>query len=668
MAQVEELIEQGQLAEREGRREDARRLFENALHSLSGAGNAATASALLRWIGRTYQTDGDPDAALDCLEGALAVAELAGDQAAVGHAINLQAIVYWQQGDLDQAEGLYLRARESALLAGDKWLAALTAQNLGVIANVRGDLERTLRFYMTSLSEFRALGAANEMCRALNNMGMLYTDLEQWDDATRAFDEAAQLAAVLGDVEARILLEVNRSELYIARGDFPTARDACLKALRMSEESGDSHALGEIHKHLGTVSRELGEYVRGEQHFESADVLARERGDVLLSAETARERGELYRRQGRNREALQQLNRAHRLFTELRAKREIADLNRRTAGLERYFLDVVRHWGESIESKDQYTQGHCERVADISCALGARAGMDSRELFWFRIGAMLHDVGKLIIPPEVLNKPGKLTPDEWILVQRHPVAGVEMLSDIDFPGDIVDIVRSHHERWDGTGYPDRLAKEHIPRSARILCIADVYDALTSRRSYKNAVSHDKAMAIMREGAGTQFDPELFNLFEALMRSPQGSAIIRTTPETRGTGRFSAVEVDAGPRDDLTGLTMRRPFIEAANRVLSDRNQFASIALLVIDVDEFKHVNDTYGHLQGDVVLKAVAETLRVHVGEAGVIGRYAGDEFVVLLPQASVNQAREVGVRLGAAVRAMQIALRDRAVLGELCR
>ena len=663
--QVEELIEQGKLAEREGRRDDARRLFEEALHGLGSSANATTASALLRWIGRTYHTDGDHAAAIDCLEAALAVAELSGDQASAGHAINLQAIVHWRQGELDMAENLYVRARETALVAGEQWLAAMTAQNLGVIANIRGDLERALRFYQTGLVEYRNLGSAAEMCGVLNNMGKLYTDMEQWESATRCFDEAAQIARVLGDVGAQIQLEVNRAELQIARADFVAARDACLRALRLSEETGSAQNLGEIHMHLGSISRELGEYVRAEQHFESADVLGHERKEPLLLAEIARERGELYRRQGRNREALQQLNRAHRMFGELRAKRDIADLNRMTGRLERYFLEVVKRWGESIESQDKYTQGHCERVADISCALASRAGMNPQELFWFRIGATLHDVGKLIIPSEVLNKPGKLTAEEWELVKRHPMAGVEMLSDVDFPGDTLQIVRSHHERWDGRGYPDQLAGEDIPRSARILCIADVYDALTSRRSYKQPVAHEKAMTVMREEAGKQFDPELFVIFDELMKSPQGLAMARTTPDARASGRFAAVEVELGPADDLTGLTMRRPFVDAANRILNERQQYANISLFVIDVDEFKNVNDTYGHLQGDAVLKAVAEVLRGQIGGSGLIGRYAGDEFVVMLTQATGTEAREMATRLNTAVREMKVPVRERqGVLG----
>jgi tetratricopeptide (TPR) repeat protein len=205
---VDILIHQAQLAEREGRRDDARSLFERALYSLRRIEDGSMASTLLRWVARTYQADADIDAAMDCLDAAIAVGELAGDAGAVGHAINVQAIVHQQRGDLDTAESLYLSARARAIEASETRLAAMTALNLGVIAMVRGDHDKTLRYYRTSLAEFRTLGAPKEIVMALNNMAMLCTDLERWDDAVRAFDEAVQIAEALGDIPARILLEV----------------------------------------------------------------------------------------------------------------------------------------------------------------------------------------------------------------------------------------------------------------------------------------------------------------------------------------------------------------------------------------------------------------------------------------------------------------------------
>ncbi|MDB4876780.1 MAG: diguanylate cyclase [Gemmatimonadetes bacterium] len=661
MPSVDVLIQQAQLAEREGRRDDARSLYERALYSLRRSEDGKLASSLLRWIARTYQLDADLAAALDCLEAAIAIAELVGDAGAVGHAINIQAIVYQQDGDLDKAESLWIEARSQAITAGETRLAAMTAQNLGVISAVRGDHEKTLRHYRTSLAEFRTLGAPKEVLIALNNMGKLCTDLERWEDATKAFEEGTQIADALGDIPARIMIEVNRAALEIARGDFVAARSACELAMSLSVQTPGGFSQGEIEKHFGTVAREMGELAAAEAHLERARVIALEGRDLLLSAETAREHAELCRKQGRHRDALMHLNRGHRIFTQLSAKRDVADIDRHNARLERHFLEAVRHWSATIESKDRYTQGHCERVADLACALALRAGLETRELFWFRIGAIVHDVGKLIIPSDVLNKPGKLAPDEWELVKRHPVAGVEMLSDMDFPGDVIPMVRSHHERWDGQGYPDQLGGADIPRSARILCIADVYDALTSKRSYKGALPHDAAMEVMRADTGKQFDPELFAQFDDMMKTRTPAIRQRAALEASSPVRSPERELRVtGPTDDLTGLLTRRPFVDAANKTLGDRGPFATVSLIVIDVDNFKHVNDTHGHLQGDAVLRVVAGTLREIAAATGVVGRYAGDEFVILLPHAPLDEARALAERVRSRVRQTAVPLLER--------
>jgi diguanylate cyclase (GGDEF)-like protein/putative nucleotidyltransferase with HDIG domain len=658
---VESLIQQAQVAEREGRRDDARSLYERALYSLKRAQDGRLASSLLRWIGRTYYHDASPDAAFDCLTAAIAVAELTGDAAAIGHAINVKGMVHQGQGNLDQAEAHYLEARSHAIDAGETRLAAMTAQNLGVISAIRADHEKALRYYRTSLAEFRTLGAPKEVLTALNNMGMLCTDLERWDDAARAFEEAVQIAEALGDIPSRILIEVNRAALAIGRSEFSVARSACELALSLSAQTQDGFALGEIEKNLGTVAREMGELQIAEEHLERAQKIAVERRDLLLSAETAREHAELCRKQGRHRDGLMHLNRGHRIFSQLNAKRDVADLDRRNSRLERHFIDAVRHWSGSIESKDRYTQGHCERVADLACALALRAGMEPRELFWFRVGAIVHDVGKLIIPSEILNKPGKLAPDEWELIKRHPVAGVEMLADMDFPGDVIPMVRSHHERWDGQGYPDGLSGDQIPRSARILCVADVYDALMSKRSYKGALSHEAAIEIMRGDVGRCFDPELFALFEDLTRTRAPSLRQRVVVESQAENRPAVRDLSvSGPTDDLSGLLMRRPFVDIANKILAERGPFATVSLIVIDVDEFKHVNDTHGHLQGDAVLRVVAGTLRELAQSAGIIGRYAGDEFVILLPHTPADEAAEMAERIRNTVRRASVPLRER--------
>ena len=233
--------------------------------------------------------------------------------------------------------------------------------------------------------------------------------------------------------------------------------------------------------------------------------------NTLLAAEIAREFAEVYTDQGRNQDTLRALNESLRLFSEFQAKHDLAEIRERMALLEHRFLDVVRSWGESIESKERYTQGHCERVVHMACSLAAAAGLDQEILTWFRMGALLHDPGKIAVPSSILNKSGRLTADEWVIMKRHPEAGVEFLRGIEFPWDI----SHHHERWDGSGYPHGLAGEDIPLSARILCLTDVFDALTTDRSYRSGLSAEQALAIMREEAESTFDPRLFRVFEGL---------------------------------------------------------------------------------------------------------------------------------------------------------
>jgi putative nucleotidyltransferase with HDIG domain len=208
----------------------------------------------------------------------------------------------------------------------------------------------------------------------------------------------------------------------------------------------------------------------------------------------------------------------------MRAQRELADADTRLTALEDAFVKIVKSWGESIEGKDPYTQGHSWRVAGIACQLAVAHGLPADELTWFRMGALLHDVGKVAVPVEVLNKRGPLDDAEWKLMARHPVTGVELLEGIEFPWDVRPMIRHHHERWDGTGYPEKLAGEAIPLSARLLTIADVYDALTTDRPYRTGFTHGDALAIMLGDRGRSLDPALMNLFAdqiapALQRAP-----------------------------------------------------------------------------------------------------------------------------------------------------
>lgn len=509
---VSTLLEEARAAAASGRRALARQRYESALYLLRSSEEGIIASAILRRVGRTYLDDGDAAAAMDCLSAALAVAEAWDDAGEIAHTVNVMAISCVQRGQLDEAQQLYAQAGQMARIASDDRLVAMIEQNLGVMANMRGDTERALMHYQDSLARYRALQLMEEVARLLSNVGMSYAHLERWEEAEATYAESAMLARENGDTWTRLMVEVNRAALLIARRDFREARALCDQLIREAGEVHETRLLAETYKHCGVIARETGRLDEADRHLRRAYDQATAREDLLLAAETSREQAELYLALGRNRDTLQALSVSHRLFSQIRARRELADVTRRLRNLEHRFHDLVRQWASSIESKDAYTFGHCERVADYACAIATDMGFDETALFWFKVGALLHDVGKIVVPVDILNKNGPLTPDERREMEKHPTAGVELLRDIEFPWDVVPMIRGHHERYDGHGYPDRLAGEAIPLAARILCVADVYDALTSHRPYRRAFEQEHALRLMAADTGRAFDPEILDRF------------------------------------------------------------------------------------------------------------------------------------------------------------
>lgn len=167
---------------------------------------------------------------------------------------------------------------------------------------------------------------------------------------------------------------------------------------------------------------------------------------------------------------------------------------------------------EAIEAKDPYTKGHCGRVAAYSLVLAKEAGYPADGLETLEFGAFLHDIGKIGIKDAVLLKPGPLDDAEWTHMREHPVKGFEIASKIEMLKPIIGAVRNHHERWDGSGYPDKMKAEEIPIAARIVAIADAFDAMATDRPYKAALPLDECEAVLRKTAGKMYDPELIEIF------------------------------------------------------------------------------------------------------------------------------------------------------------
>lgn len=219
-------------------------------------------------------------------------------------------------------------------------------------------------------------------------------------------------------------------------------------------------------------------------------------------------------------------------------QKHIEQLQQKQAELADLYLATIKSMALAIDAKDQYTHQHIVRVQRYAVAIAEQMGLDEHLLEAVRTGALLHDIGKLGVPEYVLLKPGRLTEDEFDKIKMHPSIGAAILEPVEFPWPVIPIVRHHHEKWDGTGYPDGLKGEDIPLTARIMAVADVYDALTSTRSYRQAWTHERTKAVIQKDAGTHFDPIVVEAFseiidrvvEEMAQEGTGPLVSRDVPE------------------------------------------------------------------------------------------------------------------------------------------
>jgi HD-GYP domain-containing protein (c-di-GMP phosphodiesterase class II) len=178
---------------------------------------------------------------------------------------------------------------------------------------------------------------------------------------------------------------------------------------------------------------------------------------------------------------------------------------------------TIEGWSRAMDLRDKETEGHTQRVTEMTIRLARAMGLNDQEISQIRRGALLHDMGKLGVPDDILFKPDKLNDAEWAIMRQHPQYAYDMLCSIDYLKPALDIPYSHHEKWDGTGYPQGLKGEQIPMAARLFAIVDVWDALQSDRPYRAGWPKEKVLDHIRSLSGTHFDPQVVELFLRVMQ-------------------------------------------------------------------------------------------------------------------------------------------------------
>lgn len=525
-----DLLHRAREQERAGCTAEAKTAYTEVIAEAARTAEWALQAEALRRVARLHLIQGDVAGARAACEQSEAIALGNGDWVLAAEALNARGIVE-MEGDVEAARQLFLRALDLGGVSVE--MRARVEQNLGILANMQGQLDDALLHYGCSLEAYRKADNEHGCALAYHNLGMLSADREQWDDAERYFEDSREIAERIGDLHLQAMCLLNRSEVHVARQRFEEAKHGAEEALALFDQLGAMRDKSDAYRVIGIVFRETGRAALAESRLRSAIDLAAQTGSVLYQAEASRELALLYQGMGRNQEALALLTEAHGLFGRLDARADLVDVGGKMAGLEEAFLAVVRDWGRSIESADMYTFGHSERVANYAAAVAQALGLDAGEVTTVRLGAYLHDVGKIRIPHEVLNKPGRLSPDEFDIVKMHPIWGLELLEGVEFPWDIKPIIRWHHEKLDGTGYPDRLRGDEIPLHAMIIGIVDVFDALTTTRSYRPAMSLEAALAEM-SGSRRWWRPEVYEAF------------CRAIPARYAEGAFGPVEASAIP--------------------------------------------------------------------------------------------------------------------------
>lgn len=204
---------------------------------------------------------------------------------------------------------------------------------------------------------------------------------------------------------------------------------------------------------------------------------------------------------------------------QMRTIREVNEkLKKSNEQIERAYLESIQTLRYTVEAKDRYTRGHSDRVSDYAMLLGERLNLSTREVKTLKVGGLFHDIGKIGIPDHILLKEGSLSPEEFKEIKKHPEIGKRILKNATIFNDIIPIVYYHHEKYDGSGYPEGLKGEEIPYLARITTIVDTFDAMTSSRSYRKAIPIERVIEEIKKNAGTQFDPKITEVFLDILRN------------------------------------------------------------------------------------------------------------------------------------------------------
>jgi len=510
--------EKGKVLSRLGRYDEAIREFQKLLDYCQDEKLLSKRVDVFLGIGQLMAKTGEHDRALGYIHRALSGFRRLNNASGICKSLRNLGAIYINLGEFDDAEAAYDEAIEMALQEKLHIIYADLYNNLGTIKNIRGDWKAALECYFKAKDVFEKEGEIRKSAYTLNNIGITLLEQGQLTNARDSFLSALRVAGTVRDESLLLILNLSLTDLSLKVGNYSDAGRYCQATARYLEDRDLRNAQWvEMKKLAGKIACNEKDFDNAQQYFDEAFLLAEELHLQFNAAEILFEKGNLLFETDQHMEALQTLERAFQLFHQFKASGKVENTESLINSIEELYLKVFEGMARKVDRKDAYTKGHSDRVANLALLIAQKLGLPDHEIKAVVAGALLHDIGKLHIPDKLLKKPGKLTPEEFDEIKEHPDIGVQLLTGIKLPWDIISMIRHHHEKFDGTGYPSGLKGEMIPSSARIICVADVFDALTSERPYRKAFLPDKALHMMKYEMTFSFDPlmldTLCNLYE-----------------------------------------------------------------------------------------------------------------------------------------------------------
>jgi len=442
-------------------------------------------------LGVAYNNAGNSQRSFDCFFKALQIMEEVSDQGGIAYSHTCIGQAHFYQNNFDKALQHFERALEVSEGIGDK---RDVSQALILIGNVKAKMTRydeAIDYYSRALAVKKEVGDQRGISQIYNNLANIYLATGRMDAVLKYRLDSLRVDRELGNSWEIALTTYNIAEYYLKAQQPEEAHPYILESQALAQKLGNKGLLRDNLDNMVLYHELRGEYQDALKYQRDHSELT----ETLFAEELAEKTTEM------------QVKYETAQLEDL-VKEKTDALQRNMERLQATLEETIRALATTVETRDPYTAGHQQRVSKLACAIAESMGLPESQSEGVRLAGVIHDIGKISVPAEVLNTPRRLTDIEFSLIKNHSQVGYEILRDIDFSVPVADIVLQHHERMDGSGYPNGLKGDEILLEARVIAVADVIEGMASHRPYRAALGIDKALEEISSNKGTLYDSDV----------------------------------------------------------------------------------------------------------------------------------------------------------------